>query len=86
MKRLAAALFLAELVTLARPALAEEKINVNTATEAELMKLPGMNAARARAILNYRSGNGELIQLEELKLIPQVAPIYDELEDRLVLE
>ncbi|MGH7821176.1 MAG: ComEA family DNA-binding protein [Candidatus Binatia bacterium] len=62
------------------------KINVNTAGEAELMKLPEMNAARARAILNYRSGNGELIQLEELKLIPQVAPIYDKIKDRLVLE
>lgn len=67
-------------------AAAEEKINVNTATEAELRKLPEMTEARAKAILNYRTGNGELIQLEELKLIPQVLPIYDKIKDRLVLE
>jgi competence protein ComEA len=64
----------------------EKKVNINTATQQELMKLPDMNEARAKAIINYRTGNGELIQLEELKLIPQVAPIYDKIQGRLVLE
>jgi competence protein ComEA len=74
------------LLALASAAVAGEKININTATEAELMKLPEMTEARAKAILNYRTGNGELIQLEELRLIPQVAPIYDKIRNELVLE
>jgi DNA uptake protein ComE-like DNA-binding protein len=65
---------------------AEHAINVNTATEQELMKLPEMNEARAKAIVNYRATQGELIQLEELELIPQVKPIFPKLENHLVLE
>jgi competence protein ComEA len=62
------------------------KLNVNTATEEELMKLPEMNEARARAIINYRKSTGELIQLEELELVPQVKPIFPKIKDLLVLE
>lgn len=67
-------------------ALADSKVNINTATEAELKKLPEMNEARAKAIVNYRKNTGELIQLEELELIPQVKPIFPKLKDHLVLE
>ena len=75
-------------VTLAVPslALAEGKVNINTATEAELLKLPEMNEAKAKAIVNYRKNTGDLIQLEELELIPQVKPIFPKLKDLLVLE
>ncbi len=66
--------------------LSEEKLNINTASVEELMKLPEMTEARAKAIIVYRKGHGELIQLEELELIPQVDPIYDQIKDRLVLE
>jgi DNA uptake protein ComE-like DNA-binding protein len=65
---------------------AAETIDVNRATLADLMKLPEVTEARAKAILAYRQGNGELIQLEELKLIPQVAPIYDRIKDKLTVE
>ncbi|MEA2624047.1 MAG: Helix-hairpin-helix motif [Candidatus Binatota bacterium] len=65
---------------------ADAKIDVNSATEEELKKLPGMNEARAKAIVNYRKNTGELIQLEELKLIPQVKPIYDQIAGRLTVE
>ena len=75
-------------VTLAVPslALAAGKVNINTATEAELLKLPEMNEAKAKAIVNYRKNTGDLIQLEELELIPQVKPIFPKLKDLLVLE
>jgi DNA uptake protein ComE-like DNA-binding protein len=67
-------------------ALAEHGINVNTASQEEIMKLPEMNEARAKAILNYRATQGELIQLEELELVPQVKPIFPKIKDHLVLE
>ncbi|MGH7802989.1 MAG: ComEA family DNA-binding protein, partial [Candidatus Binatia bacterium] len=80
-------IFAAALVAaLALPALAEHKLNINTADEKALLKLPEMNEARAKAIVNYRKNTGDLIQLEELELIPQVKPIFPKLKDHLVLE
>ncbi len=64
----------------------QEKLNINAASLDALLQLPEMTQARAKAIINYRTGQGDFIQLEELKLIPQVAPIYDQLKDRLILE
>lgn len=81
---LAAAAFLFCLAPLA--ATAEHKININTATEADLMKLPEMNEARAKAIIGYRKNSGELIQLEELELLTNVKPIFPKIKDHLVLE
>jgi DNA uptake protein ComE-like DNA-binding protein len=65
---------------------AADKVNVNTASEKELLKLPEMTVARARAIINYRKSTGELIQVEELELIPQVKPIYPKLKDLVTVE
>ena len=81
---LAAALVAALLAPVA--SLAEHKLNINTADEKALLKLPEMNEARAKAIVNYRKNTGELIQLDELELIPQVKPIYPKLKGHLVLE
>lgn len=81
----AAATLLAVLLAPA-PVRGGEKVNVNTATREELLKLPEMNEARVKAILNYRVTEGELIQLEELELVPQVKPIFPKIKDHLVLE
>jgi len=62
------------------------KVNVNTASEQELLTLPDMTVARARAVINYRDSTGELIQVEELELIPQVKPIYPKLKGLVVVE
>ena len=64
----------------------DDKVNVNTASEAELMKLPDMTEARAKAIINYRKSSGEFIQADELELIPQVKPIYPKIKDKVVVE
>jgi len=83
--RLAAAVILAG--TFAPASLfAAGKVNVNTASEQELLKLPEMTVARARAIINYRASTGELIQIDELELIPQVKPIYPKLKGLVVVE
>jgi len=65
---------------------AGDKLNLNTATEQDLMKLPEMSEARARAILGYRKSTGEFIQVDELELIPQVKPIYGKIKDLVVVE
>src|SRR5262249_25473178 len=67
-------------------ACAEDKVNINTASEQELMKLPDVTEARAKGIVSYRKSNGEFIQVDELELIPQVKPIYSKIKDLVAVE
>jgi competence protein ComEA len=73
--------FLLGAVVIPSGACAADKVNINTASEQELMKLPDMNEARAKGIVSYRKSNGEFIQVDELELIPQVKPIYKKIKD-----
>ncbi|NLC26052.1 MAG: hypothetical protein GX777_05435 [Fastidiosipila sp.] len=50
------------------------KINLNLATEADLLTVPGIGPATASAILKYREMNGKFSQLEDLM---QVSGIKD---------
>jgi competence protein ComEA len=49
----------------ARPA-AGPQVNLNTATQAELEKLPGVGPSLASRILEYRTKNGGFKKIEEL--------------------
>lgn len=42
------------------------KIDINTATQAELELLPGVGEARARAVIAYREGHGPFDDLDDL--------------------
>ena len=41
-------------------------VNLNTATQADLEKLPGVGAATAKTIIEYRQKNGGFKKIEEL--------------------
>ena len=43
------------------------KVNLNTATEAELTTLPGIGPAKAKAILEYRDQKGRFKSIDDLK-------------------
>jgi competence protein ComEA len=47
-------------------AAASSTVNINTATPAELQKLPGIGAATAARIVEYRQKNGPFKKAEEL--------------------
>lgn len=52
-----------------RPATPPAKINLNTATEAELDTLPGVGQVTARAILAWRSTHGRFTSIDQLSEI-----------------
>ena len=45
------------------------KVNINTATEAELMTLPGIGEAKAALIVGYREEHGKFSKIEDLMQI-----------------
>ena len=45
------------------------KINLNTATAKELMKVKGLNASKARAIVSYRKKHGEFKSTDDLSSV-----------------
>lgn len=52
--------------TAAVTATAAGKVNINTATEAQLDTLPGIGPAKAKSIVAYREANGAFASIEDL--------------------
>jgi len=43
------------------------KLNINTATAAQIELLPGIGAAKSQAIIDYRNTNGNFKKIEDLQ-------------------
>ncbi|WP_067654580.1 ComEA family DNA-binding protein [Nocardia harenae] len=53
---------------------ATEKVDLNTATEAELDALPGVGPVTARAIVTWRASNGRFSDIEQLGDVEGIGP------------
>lgn len=66
------------------------KINLNKATAKELLKVKGINASKARAIVAYRKKHGDFKSLDELTHVKGFKKIkadsLKEIEDQLIVE
>lgn len=70
----------APLIVQSRPAAGPESrrsagrpIRLNSASQADLERLPGIGPARARAIVAYRQGNGPFASVEDLEKVPGIS-------------
>lgn len=62
-------------------------VNINTASKAELMTLPGVGDKLADAIIRYREKNGGFGVKDEIKEVPRIGEkLYMELEDLISVD
>lgn len=60
------------------------RININTASAAELMTLPGIGEAKAADIIRYREEKGELQTIEEIMEISGIKDaLFQKIKDRI---
>lgn len=63
---------------------ADGKININTATAAELDSLPGIGEALSKSIIEYREEKGGFQSIEELKDIDRIGEkTFEKLKDKI---
>lgn len=66
---------------------AAEMVNINTATEKELMTLDKVGAAKAADIVKYRNENGPFTSIDDLKKVKGIGDATFELnKDRIVTD
>ena len=65
----------------------KQKINLNNASQEDLVFLPGIGPTIARKIIEYREANGDFIDLEDLKQIKGMRnQTLEKIEDFVVIE
>ena len=62
----------------------EEKININTADEDELQRLPGEGASTAAKIIKYREENGSFRRIEDIQNVKGIGEAkYNDLKEQI---
>ena len=62
------------------------KININTANETQLDKLPGIGIATAKLIVDYRSKNGRFKVIEDIMKIPGIKQSkFNKIKDQIIV-
>ena len=72
--RFTALLFALGLLFFSALAHAQSLIDINSAGVSELVRLPGVGASRAQAIIDYRTQNGPFRSIEDLVRVPGIGP------------
>lgn len=73
-----------ELTEAAETAEQDPRVNLNTATEEELMTLPGIGESKAESIVSYREEHGGFTRIEDLMEISGIKDgVFDKIKDKI---
>jgi len=82
-RRWATIAVMAAIVATAAPLVAAEGVNLNTATQEELVALPGIGPSKAKAIIDYRNAH-PFKSVEEVKNVRGIGDhLYDSLKGKI---
>ena len=60
----------------------DKRVNINTASQEELMNLPGIGASKAQSIIQYREEHGAFQDVEELTNITGIkSGVYEKIKE-----
>jgi competence protein ComEA len=83
--RLAGIVALASLLAVGAPLAAAERVNLNTATQEELVALPGVGPAKAKAIIEYRTAH-PFKTVDEVKNVRGIGDhLYESLKGKITV-
>jgi competence protein ComEA len=83
--RLAGVVALASLLAVGAPLAAAERVNLNTATQEELVALPGVGPAKAKAIIDYRTAH-PFKTVDEVKNVRGIGDhLYESLKGKITV-
>lgn len=61
-------------------------VNINTATEEELMQLDGIGESKARSIIDYRNKNGLFKNIDDIKNVSGIGEsVYNKIKDSITI-
>lgn len=70
----------------AGPSAADQKVNINTATSAELQTLPRIGSQIAQRIIDFREKNGPFQKIEELMKVQGIGEkVYQGLREQITV-
>lgn len=62
------------------------KVNINTATKEELMKLTNIGESKAEKIIDYRTANGNFNSIEDIKKVSGIGDkLYDSIKENITV-
>lgn len=62
------------------------KVDINTATEAQLMTVPGIGASKAKSIISFRNENGKFLAIEDIMKVSGIKEgLFQQIKEYIIV-